>query len=161
MEENWAEALQNVEDVWRRVQGKDTAQPESGVEERVTMEQLMQSEADGAQQYRLIAGLAAGRSAETLQTMAAECRQGLKQLQTEFFMETGDTFVPQKMPMETDGLLGYLRRAYLQEGKNANRYLMAAASAQREPLRQLYGGLARRCTARQEKLYALAGVVLG
>ena len=161
MDENWAEALQDLKSVWQRVQGRETAALEAAAEESVKLEQLIESEAEGEYRYRMIARAAEGHCAAALREMSADCRQNLKRLQTEYFMETGDTFAVQPAPLEHDGLLGYLRREYLREGKASNNYLFASASAETEARRQLFGELSRRCTVRREKLYTLAGMMLG
>ena len=162
MEENWADALSGFVGVWQRVQGSGP-EPASGKTEPEyeTMKCFIRSEAAGQRLYSALARLTEGRCADTFAGMAAECGRGLKRLQTVCFLVTGDTVIPETEQLPADGLLGYLRRAYLREGEAARDYLRAAVSAEGEMLRSLYGELAGRCTGRREKLFGLADVILG
>ena len=162
MEENWTDALEHFSEVWQRVQGQETAlKPCEAPSAHETIENLIRSEAAGEQLYNALARLTEGRSADTLQAMASECRQNLKRLQTEYFMDTGDTLVPKTEPLPYDGLLGYLRRAYLREGAAERAYLNAAASADSGGRSGMYGELSRLCGRRRQKIYELVGRMLG
>lgn len=159
MDENWTEALKEFDGVWQRVQGREHP-AEAASCAAPTLEQMIRSEAEREQYYRALARLAEGRSTAELDTMAAECRENCKRLQTELFLETGNTCVPEPGPLPNDGFLGYLRRAYLRENAAAREYLEAAAGDDRA-LSGLYGELSGQCTRRSEKLYALVSRVLG
>ena len=159
MDENWAETLSGFDAVWQRVQGRQP--PEEAPRNAPGMAELIRGEAEGARYYTALARLCTGRSADAFAAMAAECRRSLKRLQTEFFLETGDTCAVGRESLPCDGALGYLRRAYLREGRAAQDYLRASASAEGEALRLLYGELSRLCTRRREKLFGLAEQMLG
>lgn len=159
MDENWAETLSGFNAVWERVQGHQP--PEEAPRGAPGMAELIRGEAEGAQYYAALARLCAGRSADAFAAMAAECCRSRKRMETEFFLETGDTCLTEPEPLPCDGALGYLRRAYLREGRAAQEYLRASASAEGEALRLLYGELSRLCTRRREKLFGLAELMLG
>ena len=163
MENEWETALQGFDAVWQRVQGGGV-QPLPGVPDvtgSAALAQAICGEAAGERHYACAACMTGGRSADTLRAMAAECAGSLRRLQTEYFLETGDTLVPEAAPPPADGLPGCLRRAYLREGVRAGAYLKLSAAAESEARRMLYGDLSLLCSRRREKLCRLVEQMFG
>lgn len=162
MDEEWMNTLSELKSVWTRVESAapaESAAPEA--DESEYLRRAMQREADAAARYTALARLWDGRSAEALRGFAAQCRQNLKRLETAYFLCCGDTYVCRQEKLPTDGLLGYLRRAYLEEGDAATQYLRAAAATEQGPQCRLFRELEQSCIRRREALYALVYRVLG
>ena len=158
MDEEWKRALNGFDAVWRRVSAQEIPEPQAPAPKLCPAERLrgfLAEEAARAAYYCAVARLTDGRCAETLRSLSADCGKCVQKLKTEYFLLTGETWVPAPKRLQPDGLLGYLRRAYLTEGAAAREYGEATAEAENDTLRPLFAELAEHCNRRRESVRTL------
>ena len=157
MDEEWKRALSGFDAVWQRVSPRESglipAEPKQSGEGQ--LRDFLAAEAARTAYYSAVARTADGRCAEMLRSLSADCGKCTQKLKTEYFLLTGETWTAAPKRLQTDGLLGYLRRAYLTEEAAARHYGEAAAETENETLRTLYAELAECCTRRRESVRAL------
>lgn len=147
MEENWSEALAQLERVWPRVTG--TAE-EPGTPP--TLSGPLPAERRAAQAL-LDAAACAGRDAPLLRRLAAECAAAARELAAEAFLEDGAIPGPEAPPRAEGGLLPRLRCAYLALRRAGEAYAAGPAS----PLR---ARLAAKKRGQCEAIFALVAARL-
>jgi len=124
------------ERVWARVNAVTVNElPETPDKE---LERFIQAEINSITAYqKLMQQLNPAERQPVLQILADEKRH-LKNLQMEYFMETGDTCSPKIAgKMNADGLLIFLRRCILAE-KEASAAYLKAAEGRHEELKSMY-----------------------
>ncbi|MGM9521051.1 MAG: ferritin family protein [Oscillospiraceae bacterium] len=145
--------LENLGKVWERVSPPDsTGAPESAPDTAGWLRNFIDGEAADAAMYTLLALKTKGSSAErVLRRIAADERHHEKRLQTEYFMLTGDTWMPRTRQPSAPYLLAALRERYIEEQKGAENYESAAKKTEEPRLRAMLFELAR-----DERRHALA-----
>lgn len=128
-----AYGLENVERVWARVTGETPP----ARDESAALRSFMEDEARDGAVYAALSRRAA-RAAQTLSRMAADERRHLWELQVEYFLLTGDSYVPAPSCPAPGETLSALRRAREGEIAGAAAYRTAAAAAEDKTLRDLY-----------------------
>ena len=162
MDEEWKNALDGFAAVWQRVNtpAEPVLLPPAKPDGTALLRRFLSEEAGRAADYAAIAGLTAGRGAETLRSLATDCRQCRKRLETAYFLLSGDAFLPEFRRLPPDGFLGYLRRAYLNELAGEQRYGAAAERTPPGELRSLYEELTGHCARRRERVRGLVQGIL-
>ena len=110
MEENWSEALAQLERVWQRVAGKETA--ETPQKRAAGTPDVLAAERDAAQRL-MEAAACGGRQSAALREMAGECAAAAREIAAEEFLRCGALPERGSAPRAEGGLLSRLRAAYL------------------------------------------------
>lgn len=155
MAEKTAFDLGGFDQVWRRVNGGAPSlppQPQSTDAESVRS--FIERAAEAAAFYTALAARS-GTASHMLKRLAAEEREHLRRLQVEYFLKNGDTCAPCRSCLVHGSVLGDLRKAYLGEQENAERFRSAAQTAETEELAALYMELAKAETAHAATLRRL------
>ena len=129
------------EQVWARVTETSQLQevPLAPVQE---LEHFLNGELRSIAFYRVLAGQFQGRERQVIFQILADERRHLKELQLEYFMRTGDSFLPEVLiPPETGAVLTALREAFLTENETARDYA-GASSGRGGELGALYSAIA-------------------
>ncbi|MCC8155982.1 MAG: hypothetical protein LIO54_01645 [Oscillospiraceae bacterium] len=124
-----------------------------------TLAALIGQEYRAEQRFTALAAQTGGRAAETLLRLAAGCRGLVRQLQTEYFLLTGDSCPPPREAPPTDGLPAGLRRAW-EETLSAERAYLAAAADFRDERAARCAAAARQKRSARLALRELAGRLL-
>ena len=97
----------------------------------------------------------AGSGGRPLSALAADCRQGLRQLSTAYFLAFGRWYQPSgRVPAPERALSLALREQFLWEGQWARDCLQAAEGTRDPALQELYRELAERGRARARSIRA-------
>ena len=137
--------------IWARVSAAndfEAVEPQSLTVQNPTdpVEQLrhfMDREASDARFYREMAKACRNGPAKRLfLDLAQDERDHLRKLQIEYFLLTGDTYVPNAHMPAIPSLLAALRQAYLDEEESARAYDAAARTEPNSQLAALYAELA-------------------
>ena len=130
MEEKTVFDLDGFDQVWRRVNGGAPSLPplpqSTGAE---SLRSFIERAAEAAAFYTALAARS-GSAARTLHRLAGAERAHLRRLQVEYFLQVGDTCAPSRSCPMHGSVLGDLRKAYLSELANAERYRRAAQAAE-------------------------------
>ena len=141
MEEKTVFDLDGFDQVWRRVNGGAPSLPplpqSTGAE---SLRSFIERAAEAAAFYTALAARS-GSAARTLHRLAGAERAHLRRLQVEYFLQVGDTCAPSRSCLMRGSVLGDLRKAYLGELANAERYRRAAQAAETAELAALYAEL--------------------
>lgn len=141
------DSLSGFEEVWQRVGGgpdpENAAVSDAAPGEAERLRAFMVSAANAAVQYSSLARRFKS-AASLLNLLAAEERSHLRALSLEYYLLTGDTFIPKPGVPETDGLLSILRRAWQAEGRSEQSYLSASAISPLGPLYRAHAENERR-----------------
>ena len=149
MEENWSEALAQLERVWQRVAGKETA--ETPLERAAGTPDVLAAERDAAQ--RLMEAACGGRQSAALREMAGECAAAAREIAAEEFLRCGALPERGSAPRAEGGLLPRLRAAYLALARAEAAY---AAAGDLAPERAaLYARLAAKKPAQRRRVFAI------
>lgn len=138
--------LENFESVWPRVTGSRSeaaAQRRAEADDAAVLRRFMDGEASDAAYYTGLAQRCPDSSRQILISIAADEKEHLRRLQLEYFLMTGDTYVPSLSCPMTGGLLALLRKAYVHELEGAASYLSAAGDTDKSRLMLLYPKLAK------------------
>lgn len=160
MEEKTVFDLGGFDQVWRRVNGGAPSlppQPQSTGAE--SLRSFIERAAEAAAFYTALAARSGGAS-RTLLRLAAEEREHLRRLQVEYFLQNGDTCAPSRSCPMRGSVLSDLRKAYLGELANAERFRNAAQSAETAELAALYAELAKAETAHAAALRSLIAAAM-
>lgn len=126
--------FRGFEDVWSRVTGE---KPLRGGGDAETLRRLMDGEAEDAARYDELARRSRVAARE-LREMSADEREHFRHLQVEYYLLTGDSYLPPESCPLIKGVLGAMRAAYVGELKGAEEYMKAAGETERPELRELY-----------------------
>lgn len=162
MDEEWKNALDGFAAVWQRVNtpAEPVLLPPTKPDGTALLRRFLSEEAGRAADYAAIAGLTAGRGAETLRSLATDCRQCRKRLETAYFLLSGEALLPELSRLPPDGFLGYLRRAYLNELAAERQYAAAAEETRPGELHSLFEELTGHCARRRERVRGLVQGIL-
>ena len=105
-----------------------------------SLRSFIERAAEAAAFYTALAARS-GSAARTLHRLAGAKRAHLRRLQVEYFLQVGDTCAPSRSCPMHGSVLGDLRKAYLSELANAERYRRAAQAAETAELAALYAEL--------------------
>lgn len=160
MEEKTVFDLDGFDQVWRRVNGGAPSLPplpqSTGAE---TLRSFIERAAEAAAFYTALAARS-GSAARTLHQLVGAERAHLRRLQVEYFLQVGDTCAPSRSCPMRGSVLGDLRKAYLGELANAERYRRAAQAAETAELAALYAELSEAETAHAAALRTLIAAAL-
>lgn len=160
MEEKTVFDLDGFDQVWRRVNGGAPSLPplpqSTGAE---SLRSFIERAAEAAAFYTALSARS-GSAARTLQRLAGAERAHLRRLQVEYFLQVGDTCAPSRSCPMRGSVLGDLRKAYLGELANAERYRRAAQAAETAELAALYAELSEAETAHAAALRTLIAAAL-
>lgn len=160
MEEKTVFDLDGFDQVWRRVNGGAPSLPplpqSTGAE---SLRSFIERAAEAAAFYTALAAHS-GSAARTLHRLAEAERAHLRRLQVEYFLQVGDTCAPSRSCPMRGSVLGDLRKAYLGELANAERYRRAAQAAETAELAALYAELSEAETAHAAALRTLIAAAL-
>lgn len=160
MEEKTVFDLDGFDQVWRRVNGGAPSLPplpqSTGAE---SLRSFIERAAEAAAFYTALAARS-GSAARTLHRLARAERAHLRRLQVEYFLQVGDTCAPSRSCPMRGSVLGDLRKAYLGELANAERYRRAAQAAETAELAALYAELSEAETAHAAALRTLIASAL-
>lgn len=160
MEEKTVFDLDGFDQVWRRVNGGAPSLPplpqSTGAE---SLRSFIERAAEAAAFYTALAARS-GSTARTLQRLVGAERAHLRRLQVEYFLQVGDTCAPSRSCPMRGSVLGDLRKAYLGELANAERYRRAAQAAETAELAALYAELSEAETAHAAALRTLIAAAL-
>lgn len=141
--------------VWRRVNsGAPSLPPQPQSTGAESLRSFIERAAETAAFYTALAARS-GAASRTLQRLAAEEREHLRRLQVEYFLKNGDTCAPCRSCPVLGSVLGDLRKSYLGELANAERFRNAAQAAETEELAALYMELAKAETTHAATLRSL------
>ena len=128
------------EQLWERVTAAEADEvPKTPTEE---LEAFMNGEMRSISFYQTLAGQCTGCARQTLLRIMTDERRHLKMMQLEYFMRTGDSFVPAvPIPAEKTGVLAALREGFLAENETAAAYTAAGESRDGE-LGEIYAEIA-------------------
>lgn len=150
MEENWSEALAQLERVWQRVAGKETA--ETPPERAAGTPDVLAAERDAAQRL-MEAAACGGRHSAALREMAGECAAAAREIAAEEFLRCGALPERGSAPRAEGGLLPRLRAAYLALARAEAAY---AAAGDLAPERAaLYARLAAKKPVQRRRVFAI------
>lgn len=150
MEENWSEALAQLERVWQRVAGKETA--ETPTKRAAGTPDVLAAERDAAQRL-MEAAACGGRQSAALREMAGECAAAAREIAAEEFLRCGALPERGSPSRAGGGLLPRLRAAYLALARAEAAY---AAAGDLAPERAaLYARLAAKKPAQRRRIFAL------
>ncbi len=150
MEENWSEALAQLERVWQRVAGKETS--EMPPERAAGAPDVLAAERDAAQRL-LEAAASGGRASAALREMAGECAAAAREIAAEEFLRCGALPERGNAPRAEDGLLPRLRAAYLALARAEAAYAAAGDIAPERAA--LYARLAAKKPAQRRRVFAI------
>lgn len=150
MEENWSEALAQLEWVWQRVAGKKTA--ETPPERAAGTPDVLAAERDAAQRL-MEAAACGGRQSAALREMAGECAAAAREIAAEEFLRCGALPERGSAPRAEGGLLPRLRAAYLALARAEAAYAAAGDIAPERAA--LYARLAAKKPAQRRRIFAL------
>lgn len=160
MEEKTVFDLDGFDQVWRRVNGGAPSLPplpqSTGAE---SLRSFIERAAEAAAFYTALAARS-GSAARTLHRLEGAERAHLRRLQVEYFLQVGDTCAPSRSCPMRGSVLGDLRKAYLGELANAERYRRAAQAAETAELAALYAELSEAETAHAAALRTLIAAAL-
>ena len=170
MEEKTVFDLDGFDQVWRRVNGGAPSLPplpqSTGAE---SLRSFIERAAEAAAFYTALAARS-GSAARPLHRLAGAERSlhllsvservHLRRLQVEYFLQVGDTCAPSRSCPMRGSVLGDLRKAYLGELANAERYRRAAQAAETAELAALYAELSEAETAHAAALRTLIAAAL-
>ncbi len=163
MEENWSEALAQLERVWQRVAGKET--PEMPPERAAGAPDVLAAERDAAQ--RLLEAAASGgrasaasggRASAALREMAGECAAAAREIAAEEFLRCGALPERGNAPRAEGGLLPRLRAAYLALARAEAAYAAAGDIAPERAA--LYARLAAKKPAQRRRVFAIVAALM-
>ena len=125
MQEEQYAGLDRVDAVWQRVTashgGKGMEEKIPGELDTAVLEELMDMTAGLWKRYSLLARRTGGQTSRILFSLAGSARNRLQQLQLEYFLSAGDTYVPAALGEEQGGILATLRKAWREEQNLAER----------------------------------------
>lgn len=155
MEEKTVFDLDGFDEVWRRVNsGAPSLPPQPQSTSTASLRSFIERASEAAAFYAALSARS-GSASRTLQRLAAEEREHLRRLQVEYFLKNGDTCAPCRSCPMRGSVLGDLRKAYLGELENAERFRTAVQTAETPELAALYTELAKAETAHAEALRSL------
>jgi rubrerythrin len=140
--QNLEQDATGFEAIWQRVMDDHTADVavHGAVSEEERLRKFMDDEASDAEYYRRWATRSSQHCAQIFKKIAADERRHLRQLQVEYFILTGDTYMPLQSVDESKSILCALRKKYKDERRGAASY---QAAAEADPSRTaLYSDLA-------------------
>ncbi len=154
MNEEWKQTLQSLERVWPRVSGgpppppgrphappppPGPPPPGPGPEMQTAqlLAPLIRMEAEALTQFQGAASAARGRPVQALRKMAAESRELLRHLQSEYYLNTGDTLALPRERFRSRGLQEDLRQAWQEAGRAERAYRDTAQRTRDRSLRRL------------------------
>ncbi len=138
MKEEYARGLEYFENVWARVAGEPPAyskkQPDC---DEASLRSLIVAEAAAVEFYKKLA-MRSGSSRHIFSGIASDEQRHLRHLQTEYYLLTGDSYVPPASCPLMRGGLSDLRHACLDEREAQRSYLDEAGRTEREGLAKMY-----------------------
>lgn len=137
MNEDILYGLQSFDRVWDRVAGAPEASQSPVQADEAALREFIADESRDAAFYSALAGRA-GWASRTLLRIAVEERGHKRDLQLEYFLLTGDTYVPEPSCPAVGTVLDSMRLAYANERKGAESYLTAADATKSERLGEMY-----------------------
>ena len=150
MEENWSETMAQLERVWQRVAGKETA--EKPPKRAAGTPDVLAAERDAAQRL-MEAAACGGRQSAALREMAGECAAAAREIAAEEFLRCGALPERGSAPRAEGGLLPRLRAAYLALARAEAAY---AAAGDLAPERAaLYARLAAKKPVQRRRVFAI------
>ena len=150
MEENWSEALAQLERVWQRVSGKETA--ETPPKRAAGTPDVLAAERDAAQRL-MEAAACGGRQSAALREMAGECAAAAREIAAEEFLRCGALPERGSPSRAGGGLLPRLRAAYLALARAEAAYAAAGDIAPERAA--LYARLAAKKPAQRRRVFAI------
>ena len=152
--------LQNFDRVWSRVAGGMEAPPSASRDDEAALREFIADELRDAAFYSELARRA-GWASRMLRRIAAEETGHKKNLQTEYFLLTGDSYVAEPSCPAVSAVLDSMRLAYANEPKGAECYLAAAEATKSEQLREMYRMHASDETSHAEALRSMISRAIG
>ena len=115
-----------------------TEEMPQATDDAAVLRRLMDGESVAVAYYRRLACRSGRNSASQFRQIASDEEQHLRQLQTEYYLLTGDSYNPTKAEPVDQGLLSALRTAYQAEQSDYQAYMRAAESTASTALAALY-----------------------
>lgn len=160
MEEKTVFDLGGFDQVWRRVNGgAPSLPPQPQSTGTASLRSFIERASEAAAFYTALSARSGG-AMRTLRRLAAEEQEHLRRLQVEYFLQEGDTCAPSRSCPMRGSVLGDLRRAYLGELANAERFRVAAQAAGTPELAALYIELAKAETVHAATLRSLIAAAM-
>lgn len=138
MKEDYAQGLEYFESVWSRVAGDPpTKSGQASDCDEVTLRSLIVAEATALDFYRKLAARSS-TSRRIFAGIAEDEQRHLRHLQTEYYLLTGDSYMPPESCPLLRGGLSDLRHACLTKREAERTYLDEAGRTERDKLAQMY-----------------------
>ena len=136
--------LENLADVWLRVDASSPSEPADGeLQDVLTLRRFIDDEESDMRAYLRLAKMACGTpAAAVFIRTAADERRHAKRLMTEHFLLTGDTYAPNVKTPDDEPLLTSVRNRYIGEREGSAAYKKAAEETKTPRLSAIYSELA-------------------
>lgn len=158
----WQRVMPELEDI----SGVSSASPSAvNVSARKPMDdaaQLREFINEVQEGYKIYSALSArrGSGAAVLRQLAADKKAHLRQMETIYFILTGNSYTPAPKPVDMDSVLSALRERYMAELENSERYAEAAKATENARLSALYSELAEDAKRHAIQIEELIGMIM-